>query len=69
MNEGINRAEKYKLETEYQITVYFNIMMVLGIDFEKNEKYSWAQKILNNNKMQPDIRIEQLIEHTENILK
>ena len=38
IDEGVKRAENYGLHTEYQIMVYFNIMLTLGLDFEKNEE-------------------------------
>lgn len=62
IDEGIKRAEKYCLQTEYHIMVYFNIMLTLGLDFEKNEDYGWVAIVLNNKALNPEEKIELLID-------
>ncbi len=68
MDIGTKRATAYGLETEYQIMVYFNIMLTLGVNFEKNKKHKWADKILHD-KSDAKMRVETLLRRVESELK
>jgi hypothetical protein len=65
IDEGIKRAEEYGLKTEYQIMVYFNVMLTLGVDFEKDENYEWAADILEDDELTAEKKVEKIIEFTE----
>lgn len=65
IKEGIKKATDYKLETEFQISVYFNIMLTFGIDFEKDEQYKWASNILYDSRTSAEIRVDELIKQLE----
>lgn len=48
LEEGFQRTANYRLKTENEVMQYFNIMLTIGVDFEFNDEYPWANKILND---------------------
>ena len=67
-DKGLEEAKLYDLKTEYSITVYFNIMLSLGMQFNKMPEYHWAQTILKATPMREQEKIRRLIKETEIVL-
>lgn len=69
LEEGLRRTTNYRLQTENEVMQYFNIMLTLGVDFEFNEEYPWAKKILNDKSTSSKKRIQDLNQLVEAELK
>ncbi len=46
VQEGMVRAEKYKVENKDDVRRYLDCMMIYGNDFDTNPKTHWAGQIL-----------------------
>lgn len=60
LEEGLQRTTTYRLRTENEVMQYFNIMLTLGADFEFNDEYPWAKKILNDTATPSKKRMQDL---------
>jgi len=56
---GIQRAASHKISAERDVAGYIDIMTVLGRDFDADQQYPWAAKILEDTKS-PDTRVSVL---------
>jgi hypothetical protein len=59
VNYGIQRAGSYKISIERDVAGYLDLMIVLGRDFDTDQEYSWAGKVLTSTKL-PDRRVSVL---------
>jgi len=48
---GIDNAGKYNIVTERDVCIYIDLMFALSPDFDVNEKFSWAEPILNDESL------------------
>ncbi len=48
IENGVNKAKKYHLNSEYDISKFIIVMFLLGEDFDRNPVIPWAGKILQN---------------------
>src|SRR5581483_4821649 len=44
---GIRRASSYRVTIRREVCKYIDVMLVLGRDFDKDPKYSWAKETLD----------------------
>ena len=51
VNEGIERAKKYKLTNRGPVRFYVELMFLLGNDFDTDPRYPWVSNILNDFKI------------------
>lgn len=66
---GLQRTTNYKLQTENEVMQYFNIMLTLGVDFEFNDEYPLAKKILNDTAASSKKRIQDINQLVQAALK
>lgn len=62
VREGIDRAVWHGFETGAQISQYIDLMFAFSPHFDTDPRTSWAQRILSNEALTPDLRMERLIE-------
>ena len=63
VNDGIERASLYALEQEAEVRRYLECMMVLGREFDRDEKYPWAGRILVREDLNGDAKMNEIEEH------
>jgi hypothetical protein len=51
LNKGSSRAKSYGITEQRDICKYFNVMFVLGYDFDNDETYPWARRILHDTSL------------------
>lgn len=59
-DKGIVKATGYGIGTEYNVYVFIAAMVVLGEDFDRNEKTAWSREILNDVRMHQDSKAKLL---------
>ncbi|MGH9378975.1 MAG: hypothetical protein ACRD1I_09250 [Terriglobia bacterium] len=58
---GIERAKSYGIVAEPDVCKYIGIMLNLGKDFDRNPRYPWAARTLNDASLgDPSARINRL---------
>jgi hypothetical protein len=60
VQQGIQRARTYQLETQHQIGFYTALMIMLGGDFDHDPQLSWAAEQLADDSAGPSDRIQYL---------
>lgn len=45
---GIDRAKAYQLTAEEDVLKYIRVMLALGKDFDRDPRYPWASRTLND---------------------
>lgn len=45
---GIDRAKAYSLTAEADVLKYIRVMLALGKDFDRDPRYPWASRTLND---------------------
>ncbi len=60
---GIQRAASYELLAAGDVRTYIEVMMLLGSEFYKYPKYSWAEKLLTDKATNdPNVRVARVHE-------
>src|SRR3982750_4104585 len=54
---GIRRARRYGIETEYDLLRFLNLMFFLGADFDSGEVHTWVLPILKDAEASPTTRM------------
>lgn len=67
--KGIRQAQGYKLKTEYAITVFFNTILTLGVDFDTASQYLWVSKILKDEYVTEEEKVRRFIAAVEKELE
>ena len=63
LQEAIERASKYELESERDITLFMDLMLALGPDFDNTSTSPWVSEILSDEFYpSPSDRIDRLYE-------
>jgi len=62
INVGIKKALTYHISTETSIVSFILLTFIVGIDFDNNPNYGWAQKILTDDQYSEKVKIEKLIQ-------
>ncbi|MGH9351348.1 MAG: hypothetical protein ACRD2G_04180 [Terriglobia bacterium] len=58
---GIERAKSYGIVAEPDVSKYLNVMIQLGRDFDRNPRYPWAARTLNDASLgDPSARVSRL---------
>lgn len=58
---GIGRAAAYGIVAEPDVARYINVMFTLGKDFDRDPRYPWAARTLNDASLgEPSARINRL---------
>jgi hypothetical protein len=52
ISDGIERARLYDVTTERDITLFIDLVFMLGLNFELDRKMAWAKKILGDHSME-----------------
>ena len=60
VQQGIQRARTYQLETQHQIGFFTALMIMLGSDFDHDPQLSWAAGQLADDSVGPSDRIQYL---------
>lgn len=61
IRKGIKQASEYEIITERDVCKFIDLMFVLGKNFDKNSKISWANEILCDKSLKsPSKRIKTL---------
>ena len=61
IQHGIKQAATYGITTERDVCKYIDLMIVLGRDFDQDEKFPWAGQILKTRNS-PSIKTSVLVE-------
>ncbi|HYH14959.1 MAG TPA: hypothetical protein VD794_07060 [Flavisolibacter sp.] len=61
--KSIQKAKAYGLTFENDVLLYVECMIYLGIDFDNNPKTGWAKKILTNETMSGETKMNTIYEH------
>ncbi len=59
---GIERAKAYHVDIERDVSRYINLMFAFGRDFDKDENFPWASKILMNHDLKSTHKMDLLYE-------
>jgi len=57
---GLRRTGTYRISQESDVCLYLHLMLVLGRDFDNDERLPWAGLILNQLEQDPSDRIERV---------
>lgn len=61
IREGIERAAKYGIAGDSGVAKYLYVMLALGRDFDRDPRFTWASRILNDESLESaDARIDRL---------
>lgn len=70
VHEGVVRARGYGLETERDISLFIDLMVFLGWNFDHNPQLPWVREILDDEYiLSPSLRIDTLHERAVTFLK
>lgn len=58
---GRRRAALYGLVGERDVFLFVDLIFSLGIRFEEHSKFSWAHRILTDQLLPPEARIQRLV--------
>jgi len=65
VRHGIASAKQYNITGQHGLTVYIELMFMLGSGFDKDPQFPWAAKVLNDESMPNRItKVDQLHEET-----
>lgn len=56
----IEKAASFGYETERDIFLFLNVMVLLGPNFDSDPSLEWAQEILKNEIAEPEYNLEEL---------
>jgi hypothetical protein len=59
--EGIHRARRYGLESEYDLLRFLNLTFAFGSDFESRPEHAWMLEFLNDSQLWPTARMDALM--------
>ena len=65
IHEGLRKAAGYGIDAEYDVARFIHVMYALGHDFDTDPRYPWAAKILEDERIRPSERMDQVCERTE----
>jgi hypothetical protein len=59
--EGIHRARRYGLESEYDLLRFINLIFAFGSDFDSRAEHAWMLEFLNDSELWPTARMDALM--------
>jgi hypothetical protein len=60
VDAGVERAERYAIDTEEGIRRYVGLTVVHGAAFEERPDYGWARTVLERKDLPADTRVDQV---------
>ena len=66
---AVARCRRYGVNVEYDVFRFFNLMYVLGFDFDTDPKCPWAAGILNDPMLSGTIKLDLLNIEAKNVLE
>lgn len=69
ISTGAERAALHGFETEIEVGLYINLMIILGCDFDRDPQFPWAAAQLDDDGTEPRPRIDRLFRTTVEYLK
>ncbi|MCD6303567.1 MAG: hypothetical protein J7M21_01225 [Planctomycetes bacterium] len=69
VRKGIRDARKYGVVIEYDVARYVDLMFILSEDFDDNDEFPWARRILNHPDLDGRAKMDRLYKRTEAELK
>lgn len=61
IDHAVERGEVYGVDSERDICLWVDLMLVLSVDFDEVEEYLWAKEILTDESSpQPNVRMDTL---------
>jgi len=58
---GTQRAAAYRIVSERDVCKYIDLMILYGLDFDKDPKHPWAQSVLQNQALRnPSTKVDRL---------
>jgi hypothetical protein len=69
IEEGIQRAEKYGITGEREVTLFIDLLAGLGSDFANQRPYRWIVRILNDAEYGPPEKMELIYRRLDGQLK
>ena len=67
--KSIERCRAYEITRECDVFRYFNLMIVLGFDFDTDSTHAWAARILRNPKLDGASKLNRLNWESQQILR
>jgi hypothetical protein len=64
IRRGVERAASYNITAQRDVSRYIDLMMALGLNFDKDPQLPWAGEILRTRN-QPEVRIAILLKTAE----
>ena len=61
----LQSANDYNIEYEKDIDIWFDLLAVNGVDFGRDEDTRWAGKILDNESLDGELKIESILAELE----
>jgi len=58
INDGIKRASGYEITEEREVTLYIDLMMILGKNFEQQRSHLWILKFLKRQDLNQHEKME-----------
>jgi hypothetical protein len=58
--KAVSRCRRYSVNVEYDVFRYFNLMFVLGFDFDTDSGCPWAASILNDPMLTGTVKMDLL---------
>lgn len=62
LSDGVERALKYRITSERDLTRFVNVMFALGFQFDTDKRYPWAREVLSMPGVPMATRMDQLVD-------
>jgi hypothetical protein len=67
IRNGIVRAEQYEITSEIDVARYIDLSVVLGLDFDSDQRHPWAAEILNNPSLKSGAKLQQIMDFLKRV--
>lgn len=62
IRHGIDQAAYYGITSEIDVARYINLSVVLGPDFDSDERYPWIRQILKDPRIKPGQKVQKIFD-------
>jgi|ERR1022692_1815793 hypothetical protein len=62
IRSGVQRADRWDVTTSRNVCIYLDVMMTLGVDFDRDPRLPWIRRILGSQSATETVRIDRLYE-------
>jgi hypothetical protein len=66
---GVQRADRWDVTTSRNVCIYLDVMMTLGIDFDRDPRLPWIRRILGSQSATETVRIDRLYQAVMRMLE